>query len=70
MSAARLRMLERRLAEQLRRDRKSPSRCQPGPDETIIVEPSGTALGLAWTIGQETGEDDADVMNRVGNGPA
>lgn len=70
MTEDRLRMLERRLADQLQRDRKHPWRCRPGPDDdTIIVKPSGSACGLAAAIALETGEGDDDILNRVGNEP-
>jgi hypothetical protein len=60
--------LEARLAEQLRRDRKHPSRrVGTTPEGDVIVRPSGTACGLAYAIASMTGEDDTAVMDRVGN---
>lgn len=62
-----VRKLERLLSEQLRRDRGYSHRCEPGPDDTIIVTPTGSSYGLAWMIERETGESVREIMDRVGN---
>lgn len=59
--------IEERLAHQLCTDRGHPSRCHSTSNGDVIVEPSGTSVGLAIAIAMVTGEDVRTIMDRVGN---
>lgn len=58
-------MIERRLVDQLRRDRSHPSRRTTGPDGTITVI-SGTSCGLVMALEHETGEPFDHILKRIG----
>lgn len=62
---SRTKILEKRLVQQLAKDRAKPSRCSVDSDGTVVVQISGISVGLAWALSQEIGESEDSILERL-----